>query len=218
VYRFYPSDKRTTSPRDDRIVKETLSERTMTLSLRRLQKDEVYRWYLASPLAFEDWTDPQADEFNANPTNDPNGLIWNISCALDTDTSQFDLDEPDSDDSLTFCQSAGNQEPTEYAATIVHGVQLSKERWTNADGTLAADGFNTSTLAQSLLTWRGIEYFAILSVGKDVDAPFEVGDRIKMAEVATDWGIIEGGSGEMLKLVQTHAKRSRLLWNHRIAA
>lgn len=188
------------------------------MALKRLQKDEVYRFYLASKLAFEDWENPTVAELNANPTNDPNGLIWNLSCALDTDTTQFDLDEPDSDDSLTFCQSSGNQEPTEYAATVVYGVQLSKERWTDASSTLAADGFNTATLAQSLLTWRGVEYFAILSVGKDVDAPFALNDRIKMAEVATDHGIVEGGSGEMLKMTQTFAKRSSLNWNHKVAA
>lgn len=188
------------------------------MALRRLQDDEVYRWYLASPLAFADWENPTAAELNANPTNDPNGLIWNLSCALDQDSSQFDLDEPDSDDSLTFCQSAGNQEPTEYSATVVFGVQLAKERWLDASSTLAVDGFNTSTLAQSLLTWRGVEYFAILSVGKDVDASFAIGDRIKMAEVATDWSVLEGGSGEMYKATQTFAKRSRLNWNHAVAA
>lgn len=188
------------------------------MALKRLQKDEVYRFYLASKLAFEDWENPTVAELNANPTNNPNGLIWNLSCALDTDTTQFDLDEPDSDDSLTFCQSAGNQEAMEYAATIVYGLQLAKERWTDADSTLAVAGFNTSTLAQSLLTWRGVEYFAILSVGKDVDAAFAVNDRIKMAEVATDYGIVEGGSGEMLKMVQTFAKRSSILWNATLTA
>lgn len=188
------------------------------MALKRLQKDEVYRFYLASKLAFEDWTEPTVAEMNANPTNDPNGLIWNLSCALDTDTTQFDLDEPDSDDSLTFCQSSGNQEPTEYAATVVYGLQLAKERWLDADSTLAVNGFNTSTLAQSLLTWRGIEYFAILSVGEDVDAPFAVGHRLKMAEVATDHGIVEGGSGEMLKMTQTFARRSSILWNASLTA
>lgn len=188
------------------------------MALRRLQRDEVYRWYLASPLAFADWTNPTAAELNANPTNHPNGLIWNLTCAIDVDSSQFDLDEPDTDDSLTFCQSAGTEEPTEYSATVVHGIQLAKERWDNAASVLSADGFNTSTLAQSLLTWRGIEYFSILSIGKDADAPFAVGDRIKMAETATDFGILEGGTGEMYKMVQTHAKRSRLNWNYEIAA
>lgn len=184
------------------------------MALRRLQEDEVYRLYLASPLAFADWENPTAAELNANPTNDPNGLIWNLSCALDQDSTQFDLDEPDSDDSLTFCQSAGNQEPTEYSATIVYGLQLAKERWTDASSVLAVDGFNTSTLTQSLLTWRGTEYFAIMSVGKDVDAQFAIGDRIKMAEVATDYGILEGGTGESYKMIQTFARRSRISWNY----
>lgn len=188
------------------------------MALRRLQSDTVYRWYLASPLAFDDWENPTVAEMNANPTNDPNGLIWNLSCALDQDSSQFDLDEPDSDDSLTFCQSSGNQEAMEYSATIVYGVQLAKERWLDADSTLTADGFNTSTLAQSLLTWRGVDYFAILSVGKDVDAPFAIGDRIKMAEVSTDYGILEGGTGENMQMVQTFAKRSRILWNATLTA
>lgn len=188
------------------------------MALRRLQKDEVYRWYLASPLAFADWENPTVAEMNANPTNDPNGLIWNLSCALDQDTSQFDLDEPDSDDSLTFCQSSGNQEAMEYSATVVYGVQLAKERWLDASSNLAVDGFNTSTLAQSLLTWRGVDYFAILSVGEDVDAPFAVGHRIKMAEVSTDYGILEGGTGENMKMVQTFAKRSRINYNFALTA
>ena len=188
------------------------------MALRRLSKDEVYRWYVASPLAFADWQNPTVAELNANPTNDPNGLIWNITCAVNVDGSQFDLDEPDADDSLTFCQSSGNQEPTEYSATVVHSIALAKQRWTNASSVLTANGFNTSTLAQSLFTWRGIEYFSILSVGKSPDAPFAVGDRIKMAETATDYGIIEGGTGDNLSMVQTHAKRSRLAWNIKVAA
>lgn len=188
------------------------------MALKRLQKDEVYRFYLASKLAFADWENPTVAELNANPTNDPNGLIWNVSCSLDTDTSQFDLDEPDSDDSLTFCQSAGNSETMSRSASIVYGVQMSKERWMDAESVLAADGFNTSTLAQSLLRDRGVEYFAILSVGEDVDAPFAVGHRVKMAEVATDYGIPEGGSGENYKLTQTFAKRSSLNWNYALTA
>jgi hypothetical protein len=188
------------------------------MALRRLQDDTVYRWYLASPLAFADWRNPTTAELNANPTNDPNGLIWNISCALDQDSSQFDLDEPDSDDSLTFCQESGIQEATEYSATVVFGLQLAKERWTDASSLLAGDGFNTSTLAQSLLTWRGVEYFAILSVGKDVDAQFAIGDRLKIAEIETDHGIPEGGTGETYKLINTPAKRSRLNWNYKVAS
>lgn len=193
------------------------------MALERLKADEVYRWYLAHPLAFEDWTNPQLSELNANPTNDPNGLIWNLTCAVNVDGSQFDLDDPEVDESLTFCQEAGSTSDLEHSATIVHSIAMSKERWTDASSVSEVDPetgmpkFNTSTLAQSLLTWRGVTYFAILSIGKGPDEPFEAGDRIKMAEISTDWAIPEGGTGENYSLVATHAKRSNINWNYTLA-
>ena len=45
------------------------------MALERLQ-GLVHRFWFASPLAFEDWTKPTANEMNANPTNNPHGLIW----------------------------------------------------------------------------------------------------------------------------------------------
>lgn len=186
------------------------------MTLARLQKDEVYRFYLASPLAFADWENPTPAELNANPTNDPNGLIFNLTCALNTDGTQFDLDDPELDDTLTFCQTAGNGEVTSRSATIVYETELSKDRWDDADSKLAADGFNTANLAFSLLAWRGIDYFAILSVGKGPDVAFATGDRIKMAEVSTDWGVPVFGTGENIRLSQTFAKRSRLNWNYEL--
>lgn len=188
------------------------------MPLARLKNDQVYRWYLASPLAFANWETPTSAELNANPTNDPNGLIFNMSCALSVEDSQFDLDEPDLDDTLTFCQSAGNGEVSSRSATVVFGFQEAKERWTNAGTPTAGNGFNSATLAKSLLMWRGIEYFAILSVGKDPNAAFAAGDRIKMAEVATDWAIPSAGTGSNIVWSQTFAKRSRLNWNYQIAS
>ena len=186
------------------------------MALARLQKDLVYRLYLASPLAFANWQTPTVAEMNANPTNSPDGLIFNLSCALDTGSTTFDLDDPDTDDSTVFCQDASESTIKEQAATIVYGVQLSKERWTVAETPTAANGYNASTLAQSLLAYRGVEYFAIMSVGKGPDAPFASGDRLKMAEVATDWGIPDGGTGSNLIMTQTFAKRSRLNWNYKL--
>jgi len=188
------------------------------MALRRLKNDEVYRLYLASPLAFADWENPTTDELNANPTNDPNGLIFNLTCALSQDDSQFDLDDPELDDSLTFCQSAGTSEVLSRSATIVYTAERSKLRWTPASSTDAEDGYNTANLAFSLLAWRGIDYFAIMSVGKASDAAFAVDDRIKMAEVSTDWGIDLTGTGESLRLQQTFAKRTKLNWNHKLTA
>lgn len=188
------------------------------MALRRLNADEVYRFYLASPLAFADWTAPTTAELNANPTNDPNGLIFNLTCALNTDGTTFDLDDPDEDDSLTFCQSAGDTEVLSRSATIVYEIERSKDRWDDASSTSAGDGFNTANLALSLLAWRGIDYFAIMSVGKAGSETFATGDRIKMAEVSTDWGIDVSGTGEMMRMSQTFAKRSSINWNYKLTA
>lgn len=187
------------------------------MSLRRLQRDEVYRFYLAHPLAFDDWENPTAAELNANPTNDPDGLIFNLTCALNTEGTQFDLDDPELDESLTFCQTAGNAEVLSRSATVVYEYEESQDRWVDATST-AGPGFNSATLAKSLLSWRGIDYFAILSIGKAEDEPFAVTDRIKMAEVSTDWAVPVSGTGENLRWSQTFAKRTRLNWNYEIAA
>lgn len=188
------------------------------MALARLERDQVYRFYLASPLAFEDWTNPTTAELNANPTNDPNGLIFNLTCALNTDGTTFDLGEPELDDSLSFCQKAGDTERMAENAEIVFEVFRARNRWTNAASTAAVDGFNSANLAFSLLAWRGVEYFAILSIGKDEDAPFEVDDRIKMARVATDHGVDVMGSGENVRLSNDFANRSDINWNYRLTA
>lgn len=188
------------------------------MALARLERDQVYRFYLASPLAFEDWTNPTTAELNANPTNDPNGLIFNLTCALNTDGTTFDLGEPELDDSLSFCQKAGDTERMAENAEIVFEVFRARNRWTNAASTAAVDGFNSANLAFSLLAWRGVEYFAILSIGKDEDAAFEVDDRIKMARVATDHGVDVMGSGENVRLSNDFANRSDINWNYRLTA
>lgn len=189
------------------------------MALARLERDQVYRFGLASPLAFEDWTNPKASELNANPTNDPNGLVFNLTCALAVDETTFDLGEPELDDSLSFCQKAGDTERMADNPEIVFGIFRSRMPWTNAASTSASDGFNSANLAFSLLAWRGVEYFAFLSIGKDEDAPFEEGDRIKMARVATDWGIDVIGSGENVRMTNDFANRGGdIAWNIALSA
>lgn len=188
------------------------------MALRRLSRDKVYRWYLASPLAFEDWQNPTLAELNANPTNDPAGLIFNVTCAIRQDGSQFDLNDPEYDENLTFCQEAGDNSVVSRSATVVWNFDEAKERWIDAASIDPADGFNEATLTKSLLMYRGIEYFAILSVGKADDAPFAAGDRIKMVEVATDWAVPQTGTGSTVSWVQTPAGRSRINWNHEVTA
>lgn len=181
---------------------------------RRLERDQVFRFHLASPLLFEDFENPTLDELNSNPTNDPGGLIWNLSCALDTANTTFETDDPERDDSLSFCQNASAAGAViSRGANIVFSWFMSRQRWDDAAVPTAVNGFNSSTLASSLLTWRGHEYVAILTVGPAPDAPFEETDELKMALVATDHATIEAGTGENIRQTQTFADRGQLAWN-----
>lgn len=180
------------------------------MALERLPGDLVHRFLLASPLAFEDWTQPTLAELNANLNNDPDGLIFNITCALNTDGTTFDIGEGDTDDSLTFCQRAGTSNVLNYAPEITLQIERSTKRWLESDPA----SFDDANLAFSLLAWRGVEYFAIMSIGKAPDAPFEEGDRIKMARVATDYLIDEHASGENVRGNAEVLSRGDILWNH----
>lgn len=184
------------------------------MALERLNEDAVYRFLLASPLAFADWRNPTAAELNANPDNDPNGLIYTISCALDTDGTTFSLGDPELDESLSFCQEAGDSEVIAQNPEIVFQAFRATEETRLNDPTK----WNQAHLAFTLLAWRGIEYFAILSVGESVDTPFAAGQRIKMAEIATDWGVDVVGTGEVARISNDTAARSRLNWNYTLAA
>lgn len=189
------------------------------MALRRLTEDNVYRFYLASPLAFDDWTQPTLAEMNSNPTNSPHGLIFNLTCALSTDGTTFDLGEPELDDSLSFCQKAGDTERMAENPEIVFEFFRSRLPWTNAASTAAGSGFNSANLAFSLLAARDVEYFAILSVGEDEDTPFAAGHRIKMARVATDWGVDVMGSGENVRMSNDFANRGGdINWNYALTA
>ena len=176
--------------------------------------DPAVRIYLASPLAFADWTTPTAAELNANSTNDPNGLIWNLTCAIDRADSTFDLDDAEVDDSLSFCQVAGTTNPTSYNPNIVLSSFRSTEAWEISDPT----SLNTANLAFSLMAWRAVEYFAIMSVGEENDELFAVGDRVKMARVGTVDPVDVIGTGEMVKLTQNFRPLGDVNWNYRVAS
>ena len=189
------------------------------MALQRLARDDAYTWIIASPLAFADISAPTVDELNANPTNDPSGNIFTITCAVSQDGSQFDLDESDLDDTLTFCQISGSGEKMDKSATVVIQFEESKDRWLDASSLDAEDGFNTANLVRSLLMWRGVEYYVGLRVSnKDPDAPFEADDRIKLVEVATDNAVPVTGTGSNIQWTQTFAKRSNIAWGVKVVA
>jgi hypothetical protein len=180
----------------------------------RLTDDLVYRFYIAYPEAFEDLTNITSDELNANPTNDPNGLIWNITCALNTDGTTFDLEEPDYDESTSFCQRAGSREPMSKNASVVYDIF----RATTEQSTVNPALKNSATIAFGLLAWRGQEMIGIMSVGEQDDAPFEVGDEISVVQFATDNAVDNIGTGENVTITQTTANRGVWAWEWPLAA
>lgn len=176
--------------------------------------DPATRIYLAHPLAFDDWENPTADELNANPDNDPDGLIFNITCVVDRADSQFDLGDAEVDDSLSFCQAAGSSNPTSYNPEIELSLFRSKDAWEISD----PDTYDTANLAFSLLAWRGVEYFAIMSIGEKYDEEFTVGDRVKMARVGTSDWVDNIGNGEVITGQPGLRPLGDVNWNYRIAA
>lgn len=174
----------------------------------------VSRFYLASPKAFADWENPTVAELNANPTNDPNGLIFNITCALRQSDTQFDLGDSDTDDELSFCQTAGAVTPTSKNPEITYTAYRSAKPWVVSDSA----SLDVANLTFSLLSHRGVEYFGILSVGRAYDEPFAVGDEVKMVHFATDTPVDGVGSGESVTYTSSPLSRGNINWNHTLAA
>ena len=166
-------------------------------------KGPATRWLVAAKEAFADWENPTAAELNARV-----GLVHNITCAVNQDGSTFDLGDPDTDDSLTFCQRAGAVNSTTRNPDIVIEVETSKVK----------NVVNTANTAHRLLRWPGVEYFFMMSVGEKPDAPIAVGDIIKMASGETDWGVPVAGTGENIRLSQTPMSRSDINWNYKLVA
>lgn len=174
----------------------------------------VTRFYLASRRAFADWQNPTVAELNANLTNDPNGLIWNLTCAIAQEDTTHNLGSSETDEELSVCQVAGAENPTTKTAEIQWTLFRDAKAWLVSDATTES----VANLAFSLLAWQGSEYFAIASVGKAYDQPFAVGDRIKMAGVATNTFADAIGSGETVKGSQSFLSRGDILWNKKLAA
>lgn len=167
----------------------------------RLYRENI-TFLLAHPEAFADRTAPTAAELN----NDT--LVFNITCALNEDGTEFTLGDSDTDDSLTFCSKAGISTPTFYNPTV------SMEAFRDAD-TAADSEFN---LAFDLLAFPDVEYIAILRVGGKSSDAFAAGDIIKMVGVKTDFGTDVVGSGENIRIAQAFLNNDFVNWNYEVAA
>jgi len=171
------------------------------MALTRLYRENV-TFLLAHPEAFADATTPTAAELNNTD------LVFNITCALNEDGTEFTLGDSDTDDTITFCDKAGVSTPTFYNPAVVF------EAFRDAD-IEAAGVFNE---AFDLLAFPDIEYIAVLRVGERSDTAFAAGDRIKMVGVKTDYGTDVVGSGENIRIMQTFLNNDFVNWNYEVAS
>lgn len=163
------------------------------------------RFWLAAPNAFADWRTPTTAEFTAGISA---GIIVDITCALNQDGTEFSKDDSDTDDSLSFCQVAGAENPTFHNATVVLEAFRSRDEM----------DANTATTAFEWLAWPDIEYWAIQSIGETPGTTLGVNDRLNMALVKTDLPVDVYGSGENIRISNSTLFQGSLNWNYRVAS
>lgn len=167
----------------------------------RLYRESI-TFFLAEPEAFADRNAPTADELNNAD------LVYNVTCALWEDDTEFTLGDPDTDDGLTFCSQAGVSDPTFDNPTVVFGALRDEDR--------TANGVFNGTFER--LAWKGREYIAGLRVGPDSDVAFAPGDEVRLVAVATDNPVDLLGSGENIRIQQNFANRGWVNWNYELAS
>lgn len=171
------------------------------MSNERLYRESI-TFLLAEPEAFADRTAPTAAELNNAD------LVYNVTCALWEDETEFTLGDPDTDDGLTFCSKAGVSDPTFDNPTVVFSALRDEDR--------TANGVFNGTFER--LAWADREYIAVLRVGPDSDVAFAAGDEVRMVHVGTDNPVDVVGSGENLRVQQNFLNRGWVNWNHELTA
>lgn len=152
----------------------------------RLYREHV-TFYLAFEEAFADKENITAADMNDGVTA---GLVFELTCALDESGTTFDLGESDTDDSLSFCQSAGSVSPTFQNPEVVYQAFRSSN---------PLDA-NTATTAFNLLAFPDVEYIAIVRIGGEPNAPVAIDDRLRAVSVTTDYPVDVIDAGENIRI------------------
>ena len=166
----------------------------------RLYRENIL-FALAEPEAFVDRNAPTAAELNGP-------LVYNVTCALWEDETEFTLGDPDTDDGLTFCSKAGISTPTFDNPTVVFSALMDADR--KASGVFAG--------TYERLAFPDREFIALLRIGFDSDVAFSADNRIKMAAVSTDIGVPVLANGENARITQNFLNRGWVNWNYVVQA
>lgn len=171
------------------------------MALERLYRENV-RIDVAYPAAFANPEKPTAAELNNAQ------LVKNLTCALDEDSTEITLGDPDTDDSLSFCDSAGNQTATFKNPSVTLAA------YRDADRTPAG----LYNLAFDHLAFPDVPLIVILRIGHDSDFAYADDQQIKMVGVKTDIGVSVEESGENARISNTMLPDGFVNWNHRIGS
>lgn len=169
------------------------------MSLDRLFRQTI-RIDLALPEAFANPGQPTAAELN-NAT-----YVKNITCALDEGSSEFTLGDPDTDDSLSWCDAAGSQTATFKNPSVTLAAFRDADR--------SANGLYNQVF--SLLAYPDVPYIAILRVGLDETVPYGPGQYIRMVGGRTDIGVSVESSGENARIQSEFLPDGFVNWNFKV--
>lgn len=159
------------------------------------------KYALAFPEAFANWQTPTATELNS-------ALVSDVTCALVETSTKFDLGNSTTDNTLTFCSTAGSQTLTFYNPSVIFEFNRSSD----------PTAVNQANRAWGLLAFPDIQYFAILRVGKDQSLPYAVGDVVSLIRANTDWPAENTASGKNVTMTSTMLTQGDLLWRYTVAA
>lgn len=169
------------------------------MALDRIFRQTV-RIDLAYPEAFANSAAPTAAELN-NAT-----LVKNITCALDEENTEFTLNDPDTDDSLSFCDAAGTQTATFKNPNVLFSIYRDADRSATAVfGTAFAHLFSADN-----------PYIAILRVGLDYSTAYATNQYIRMVGGKTDNPVSVEETGENARLQNTLLPDGFVNWNYKI--
>lgn len=170
-----------------------------------MSNDPLYRGNtflgLAYPEAFADPTAPTAAELNS-------ALVIDLTCALDEDGTEFTLGDSETDDSVSFCDTAGKVNPTTKNATIKYVAFRDQDR--------VATGYYNK--AFNHLAFKGIPFYAVERVGKANNASFAIGDRVRIVAVTTDNPTDDVAVDKDITLTQAFAQAGLVNWNFKVVA
>jgi len=168
--------------------------------------DRIYRQNIRIDVAyaegFANTSTPTTTELN-NAT-----YVKNITCALDEDATEFTLGDPDTDDSLSFCDAAGSQTATFKNPTVTITAFRDEDR--SATGV-----FN---LALDHLAFPDAPLISILRVGYNSNVAYAVGQRINMVGGKTDLPVSVEESGTNARIQNTMLPDGFVNWGYVLAS